>query len=160
MNPDSRGPRLTKRGSSVAVVAMVAWAAVVVWSVWPDDASSYAQVAVRSAQQTLSAAGSTLLIADADRSGRVIGTYAGVALDESRESAGTAAQEMLTAAVPDDASAELRMQVVPLLVAGSDGITAVQTALESGDADEIRVAVAALVPVRDALDEFVSEQQQ
>ena len=53
----------------------------------------------------------------------------------------------------------VRLDLVPLLVAASDGITAVATASSEGDRDAVEAALAALVPVRDELDQFVQDNQ-
>jgi hypothetical protein len=82
-----------------------------------------------------------------------------VALDDAQQAAATAAQDLLAAPVPDDTSAAVREQLVPMLVAASDAVTAVQTAVTGGDEQAVQVAVDGLVPVRDELDQFVQDQQ-
>jgi hypothetical protein len=46
-----------------------------------------------------------------------------------------------------------------MLVAASDAVTAVQTAVTGGDEQAVQAAVDGLVPVRDELDQFVQDQQ-
>jgi hypothetical protein len=140
-----------------AIAGVAVWAAVVVWSTWPTNQAGYLENATSAAQDALSAAGTTLLVARADQRGDLVPPYTATTLDESREAAATATQLVLTEAVPDQASAELREQVVPLLVAASDAITQLQSAVEDGDEAGVRAASATLLPIRDRLEEFVQE---
>jgi hypothetical protein len=80
-------------------------------------------------------------------------------LDQAQQAAATAAQDLLAAPVPDDSSQAVRRELVPLLVAASDGVTAVQTGTANGDDRAVRDALTALVPIRDQLDEFVQDNQ-
>lgn len=61
--------------------------------------------------------------------------------------------------MPDEQSAGLRAEVGPLLVAASDGITAVDAAVTGGQGDAIRAAADALTSVQQSLDEFAAEHQ-
>jgi hypothetical protein len=141
------------------VVAGVVWAAALVWSVVPPTAQRYLDAAASAAQDSLSAAGTTLLVGQADLTARLLSPYTMVALDDAQQAAATAAQDVLAAPVPDDTSAAVREQLVPMLVAASDAVTAVQAAVTGGDEQALRAAVDGLVPVRDELDQFVQDQQ-
>jgi len=139
------------------VAGGVALVAVMVWSSWPVNPSGYRQVLSGAAQDALSASGTTMLVAQADGAGDLIGPYTATALDESREAVATATQSVLAEAVPDEASAQLRAELVPLLIAASDSIAAVQTAVEESDSAGVDEAAAMLTPIQDQLDRFVTD---
>ena len=61
--------------------------------------------------------------------------------------------------MPDASSAHVRQELLPLLVAASDGVTAVAAANTTNDEPGVRTALTALVPVRDRLDQFVQDNQ-
>jgi hypothetical protein len=144
----------------VTVTAVAAaWVGVVVWSVLPPSPNGYLVGAVRSAQDAVSASGTVLLAGQADLDGQLLAPYAADAFDEAQQAAATAAQDLLAAPVPDQSSQDVRDELVPLLVAASDGVTAIQTANANGDQDAVRAALTALGPVRDQLDEFVQDNQ-
>ena len=100
-----------------------------------------------------------LLVGRAELDDQLLPPYTATALDEAQQAAATAAQDLLAAPVPDADSLVVRLDLVPLLVAASDGITAVATASSEGDRDAVEAALAALVPVRDELDQFVQDNQ-
>jgi hypothetical protein len=114
---------------------------------------------VSSAQDAVSASGTVLLVGQADLDADLLSPYTATVLDEAQQAAATAAQDLLAAPVPDDSSQTVRQQLVPLLVAASDGVTAVQTATANGDQDAVLAALTALGPVRDQLDQFVRDNQ-
>jgi hypothetical protein len=143
---------------TVITVAAV-WVGVVVWSVVPPSPDGYLVGAVSSAQDAVSATGTVLLAGQADLDGHLLAPYTADALDQAQQAAATAAQDLLAAPVPDDSSQAVRRELVPLLVAASDGVTAVQTGTANGDDRAVRDALTALVPIRDQLDEFVQDNQ-
>lgn len=140
-----------------AVTGGVALVGVMVWSAWPPSESGFRQVLGSAAQDALSAAGTTALVARAELAGDLIAPYTATTLDENREAVATATQSVLAQAVPDESSAALRAELLPLLLAAADSITGVQAAIVDGDAEAIRAASATLPPTLDRLDEFVRE---
>ena len=80
----------------------------------------------------MSATGTVLLVGQADLDGQLLSPYTATALDEAQQAAATAAQDLLAAPVPDADSLAVRQELVPLLVAASDGVTAVVTATSDG----------------------------
>jgi hypothetical protein len=145
------------RGRGWAVVGGAALVGVMVWSTWPTSESGYRQILTGAAQDALSAAGTTMLAAQADLAGDLVGPYTATTLDENREAVATATQSVLAAAVPNEPSADLRAQLIPLLMAAADSITSVHTAVQDADTAGIRVAAATLQPTMDRLDEFIRD---
>ena len=141
------------------VGVVVVWAAVVVWSVLPPTPEAYLAEAVSAAQDAVSATGTVLLVGRADLDDQLLPPYTDTALEDAQQAAATAAQDLLAAPVPDADSLVVRLDLVPLLVTASDGITAVATASSEGDRDAVEAALAALVPVRGELDQFVQDNQ-
>ena len=138
---------------------VVLWVGVVVWSVLPPSPDGYVVGAVSAAQDAVSATGTVLLVGQADLDGQLLTPYTATAFDDAQQAAATAAQDLLAAAAPDADSLAVRQELVPLLVAASDGVTAVATATSNQDGDAVRAALAALSPVRDRLDQFVQDNQ-
>jgi hypothetical protein len=146
--------------TAVTVVGVaVVWVGVVVWSVVPPSPDGYLVAAVSAAQDAVSASGTVLLVGQADLDADLLSPYTATVLDEAQQAAAAAAQDLLAAPVPDDSSQAVRQQLVPLLVAASDGVTAVGTATANGDQDAVLAALTALGPVRDQLDQFVRDNQ-
>jgi hypothetical protein len=139
--------------------AVAGWAAVAVWSSWPVSGSGYEQGAVAAAQQASSAIGTTWIVVDAEADSRLVPPYTATILTEQREAAAAAVQELLTVQVPDDASAAVRAELGPQLVAASDGITAVEAALTAGQPDTAQAAAQELTSVQQSLDDFVTAYQ-
>lgn len=137
----------------------VALIGMMVWSTWPTSEAGYRQILSSAAQDALSAAGTTQLVARAELAGDLIPPYTATTLDENREAVAAATQSVLAEAVPDESSADLRAELIPLLLAAADSITAVQAAIQDGDADGIRAASATLPPTLDQLDEFVQDNR-
>ena len=148
----------TRTVVTVITVAAV-WVGVVVWSVVPPSPDGYLVGAVSSAQDAVSATGTVLLVGQADLDADLLPPYTATVLDEAQQTTATAAQDLLAAPVPDDSSEEVRQELVPLLVAASNGVTAVGTATANGDQDAARAALTALGPVREQLDQFVQDNQ-
>lgn len=146
-------------GARVAVGAGVLWAATVAWSLLPPTAKSYEDLAGNSAQDALGATGTVLLVGQGELDGRLLPTFTANALADSAEAIATATQGLLAAPVPDDSSNELRSELIPLLLAASDGVTALQAALDDEDTNAAQAVLDGLAPVRDDLDEFVEDQQ-
>ena len=119
------------RGWVVGGVLVVVWAALVVWSVLPPTAELSGAGGERGA-----GCGVRDRDGAAGRAGgpgrQVIPPYTATALDDAQQAAATAAQDLLAAPVPDTDSAAFRQELVPLLVAASDGVTAVVTAPPTG----------------------------
>ena len=147
------------RTVTTAVVVAVVWVGVVVWSVQPQSPDGYTAGAVSAAQDAVSATGTVLLVGQADLDGQLLFPYTTTALDDAQQATATAAQDLLAAPVPDADSMVIRQELVPLLVAAADEVTAVVTATSDGDQDTVRAALAALSPVRDQLDQFVQDNQ-
>ena len=141
------------------VVVVLAWVGVVVWSVLPPSPDGYLVGAVSAAQDAVSATGTVLLVGQADLDGQLLSPYTATALDDAQQAAATATQDLLAAPVPDADSAAIRQELLPMLVAASDGVTAVVTATSNQDQDAVRAALTALSPVRDQLDQFVQDKQ-
>lgn len=135
----------------------VALVAVMVWSAWPTSPSGYQQILNAAAQDALSASGTAMLVAQASVAGDLIGPYTATSLDETREAVATATQSVLAQAVPDEASAQLRAQLIPLLIAASDSLAAVDSAVQESDPDQVDRAAATLEPIMDQLDRFVQD---
>jgi hypothetical protein len=141
-------------GVAAAGAALVA---VMVWASWPVSPAGYRQVLSGAAQDALSAAGTAMLVAQANGAGDLVGPYTATALDENREAVATATQSVLAQAVPDEASAQLRAELIPLLIAASDSIAAVQSAVNEADPDQVNQAAATLAPIQDRLEQFVTD---
>jgi hypothetical protein len=147
------------RAVVTTVGIVVAWVGVVVWSVLPPSPETYLAGAVSAAQDSVSATGTVLLVGPADLDDQLLPPYTDTALEDAQQAAATAAQDLLAAPVPDADSLVVRQELVPLLVAASDGVTAVVTASSEGDQDAVGAALATLTPVRDELDQFVQDNQ-
>ena len=135
------------------------WLAVVVWSVWPVSPSGYVQQAVKVAQDAGSAVGTTIITVGAELDGRLIPTLTSTTLDDAREAAATAAEQSLSAAPPDASTAQVRAELVPLLVRASDGITAAGSAVDAGDRIAMQTASDQLQAVQDDIDQFATDHR-
>jgi hypothetical protein len=98
-----------------------------------------------------------MLIAQASGAGALIAPYTATALDENRQAVATATQSVLAQAMPDTASERLRAGLIPLLIGASDAIAAVQAAVTESDPDQVNRAAAALAPIQDRLEQFVTD---
>ena len=146
---------MSRRLIIVAAVALVSWGIWGYFLVKPVDHHDFRTAAVHAAQSTDDTVQTVLLAGQAELSGQVLPTYLQAVLDDSQDTLGGAAKRLTGYAPPDAATARMRDQLGPLILAAQRGVGDVTRADRTGDDTALRAALTDLDGVGQRLGDFV-----
>jgi hypothetical protein len=144
---------MTRRRLMIALGAVLAlWAGFAATVTAPPDRSDYRRTAVQAAESARDAAGTGALVARTQLDGDVFGTFVDTAYDDAAGTVAGAAKQIAEQLPPDDASAQLRDEVLPLV---QEAVRALGDASRAATAGALRSALAALDDVAGKLADIV-----
>src|SRR5439155_22307429 len=120
----------------------------------PRTTGPYQSKAVKTAASARSAVESDLLLLEAVRMHRTIGTFVAVAASDAEDAASSAASTFLSIQPPDDRSDQLRDELSTLLNDAEDVLGDARIAGRRGDRDALLFTRAGLRRAADELDRF------
>jgi hypothetical protein len=140
------------------VLAVVAgWAALALVATAGPDPHAFRKTAANAAQGALTAVRTARLAGEAELDGRLLPTYLAPVLDNAVRGVADAQNEVALSPPPGTAEAQLRDELVALLVDAERETGLLVAAFDRDDDDAARAAIDALAPVGDRLDAFVEE---
>lgn len=148
--------RLRRWIISIAVVLAV-WMAGYAFLSRSPDATAYRQTCVQAAQDAVDGLGTTRWSADAQGDRQLWGTYATANIEDARKMVRTARSSLAAQTPPDDASARLRDEVLPLLDQAERVFEELDAARSQGDTPAQYAAARKMQPIIDALRSFIDK---
>jgi hypothetical protein len=146
---------VTLRRLMIALGAVLAlWVGFAVTVTAPPDRSDYRRTAVQAAESARDAAGTGALVAQTQLDGDAFGTFVGTAYDDATRTVAGAAKQIAGQPPPDDASAQLRDEVLPLV---QEAVHALGDASRATSMATLRAALAALNDVAGKLADIVDK---
>jgi hypothetical protein len=146
---------MTVRRVLISLGAVLAlWAGFAATVTGPPDRSDYRRTAVQAAGSARDAAGPGALVARTQLDGDAFGTFADTAYEDATRTLAGAAKQIAEQTPPDDASAQLRDKVLPLV---QEAVRALGDASRAANETALRSALAALDDVADRLADIVDE---
>ena len=143
------------RRLTIALAGVLAlWAGFAVRVSAPPDRSDYRRTAVQAAGSAHDAAGTGALVARTQLDGHAFGTFIATAYDDAARTLSGAAKQIAEQAPPDDASARLRDEVLPLV---QEAVRALGDASRASTEGALRAALAALDDVAGKLGDIVDQ---
>jgi hypothetical protein len=141
------------------VLLVAAWGGAGYLMTKPTDYHDYRVAAVQSAQSAYNSVATVSVTGAAKLDGRVFAPYLSTVLDNARKALAGAAKQFTDQAPPDAATAAIRDQLGPLLLAANSTVGDVERAAADRDDQAMRQALRSLDPVSDDLSKFIEDHR-